>query len=205
MSTVVVARKAGCACLGSDSLTMFGSTKESATYIADPSKVVKHGNAYIAAVGDASWRLIWEDYLAGKDKGNPFKDAAGIFRFMRKMHRSLKGDYFLNPSDDEDDPFESSQFHAVVASPHGIFGIYALRSVEEYTRFYSFGSGCKFAMGAMYTVYDRLQTAEDIVLAGLGAAAEFDDSTGPPFECFTVRLRKPQRKKGRGSSSGGRR
>ena len=202
MSTVVVVRKAGYACIGSDSLTMFGSTREPAMYLADPSKMVKHGNAYIATVGDASWRLIWEDYLAGKGKGSPFKNAAGIFRFMRNMHRRLKGDYFLNPTDDKDDPFESSQFHALVASPHGIFGIYALRSVEEYTRFYSFGSGCRFAIGAMYALYDRLKAAEDIALAGLEAAAEFDDSTGAPFERFTVKLKGPRRKRSRRVASG---
>ena len=109
---------------------------------------------------------------------------------MRRMHEALKDDYYLNPQEHKDDEFESSQFDALVANRHGIFGIYSLRSVQEYSRFYAFGSGYHLALGAMFAVYEQEQSAEAIARIGLEAAAEFDDSTGPPFELYTVKLSK---------------
>jgi len=132
---------------------------------------------------------VLASYFADLDSPPTLDSAAAIFRFSRTMHEALKRDYFLNPREGEDDEFESSQLDCLIANPHGIFGLYSQRSVQEYTRFYAFGSGYKFALGAMWATYDHVETAEEVARAGAAAGAEFDTSSAAPVEVFTVALR----------------
>ena len=113
-----------------------------------------------------------------------------VFSFACELHSTLKEKFFLNPKDEDDDPFESSQIHVLIANPTGIYGLYDLRSVQAYTRFYSFGTGYKYALGAMYSLYDSKLSAEEIAKAGIEAAAEFDDGTALPLKFHTMKMRK---------------
>jgi ATP-dependent protease HslVU (ClpYQ) peptidase subunit len=61
--------------------------------------------------------------------------------------------------------------------------------VQEYTRFYAFGSGTDIALGALHACYDDAARPEDLALRALAAAAEFDDATAAPFTLRTVELR----------------
>ena len=61
-------------------------------------------------------------------------------------------------------------------------------SVQEYTRFYAFGSGAELALGAMHAAWDRAAGAEEVARAGLEAAAAFDDSSSGPFSLYTLDL-----------------
>ena len=192
MSTVVVTKKDGHVAIGADTLTCFGHTLESAEYVVNSSKILKVGRNYIAHVGHASWQLVLTSLFSKMGKTPTLNSPQNIFETARGLHRSLKKDYFLNTDEDEDDPFESSQFHCLIANPAGIFGLYALRSAQEYTRFYALGSGSPFALGAMHAVYAK-GTAEEIARAGVEAAADFDDSTAAPFEVFTMKLRGKKR------------
>ena len=113
---------------------------------------------------------------------------ANIFEEAGKLHSVLKDKYFLNPKEDEEDSFESSRMDSLIANPFGIFGLYSVRSVQEYSKFYAFGTGYKFALGAMQAIYETKADAQEIAQAGLEAAAQFDDSTQSPFEIKTIRL-----------------
>ena len=88
-----------------------------------------------------------------------FSNKAAIFETFRKLHPILKEQHFLNPKEEEDDPYESTQITALVANAHGIFGVYSMREVFEYTQFWAVGSGREFALGAMHALYARLKTA----------------------------------------------
>jgi ATP-dependent protease HslVU (ClpYQ) peptidase subunit len=193
MSTIVVAKKAGRAAIGADTLTQLGfaklgGTRESAAYVANHSKVIRVGESYLAAVGQASWPLVLSSYFAGLAEPPRLESVQAIFEAARELHRALKEDYFLNPNADQDDEFESSQLECLIANRGGIFGLYSLRSVSEYTRFYAFGNGYGYALGAMHAVYDTADSAEEVVRAGLAAAAEFDYATGLPMEVHSVEL-----------------
>jgi len=190
MSTIVVVRKNGTAVIGADTLTKLGSTCESAEYIRHHSKILKVGQNFIGSVGHASGGLVMTSYFSSMKTTVTLDSPQAIFEMARAMHTSLKEDYFLNPTEDTDDPFESSQFDCLITNRHGIFGLYSLRSVQEYAKFYAFGSGYRFALGAMHAVYNSKMNASQIAKAGLAAAAEFDDSTGSPLEIKTVQLKR---------------
>ncbi|MCI0564756.1 MAG: hypothetical protein MN733_40330, partial [Nitrososphaera sp.] len=101
---------------------------------------------------------------------------------------ALKSDYFLTQGEDKESPYESSHMHVLIANPYGIFGVYGLRSVDEYNKYWAFGSGTDYALGSLHTTYDRFDDAEEIARAAIEAAAEFDNATGLPLTSYSVEL-----------------
>ncbi len=104
------------------------------------------------------------------------------------MHPLLKEKYFLNPKDEEDDPYESTQIDALIANASGIFGIHSLREVTEYKKFWAIGSGSEYALGAMFTVYEQSEHAADIAAMGVAAGAEFNNASSMPMSSYEVKL-----------------
>jgi ATP-dependent protease HslVU (ClpYQ) peptidase subunit len=102
----------------------------------------------------------------------------------------LKDKYFLKTKDEDDDPYEATHIDALICNHTGIFGIYSLREVTEYTRFWAIGSGSEYALGAMFALYDRLKSAEDIARAGVEAGSEFNTASALPLTLYTVDLKK---------------
>lgn len=188
MSTAVVARVRNTVCIGADTLTTWGHTKEPADFIVNHQKVGRYGDSYIATVGHASVQLILRSYYRGLKRIPAMTDVDEIFEVFRELHSSLKDDFYMNPSEESDDPFESTRFNALIANRHGIFGVFSLRTVQEFTRFFAFGSGAEYALGAMEAVYDRADSAEEVARTGLEAAARFDDGTGLPLSIHALRL-----------------
>lgn len=191
MTTIVVVRKNGIAAIAGDTLTKWGSGKESAKYIANNDKIVRVGETWIGAAGGATFKIIMRDYFAQPKVKPRFDTTLNIFKTWQKLHAALKEQYFLVTAGDKDDTLESSRFDVLLANPHGIFGVGAHRTVQEYVKFYAIGSGTDLALGAMYAMYDDPKlSAAQIALHAVEAAAEFDDSTSLPAIMQTVKLKK---------------
>jgi len=188
MSTVVVVRKNGVACIAADSLTSYGDLKLSSRYDPHSEKIQTFGDTHLAVVGSAAHTLVIENLLGKDDFFPDFSDRASIFKTFSQVHAELKENYFLNTKDEEDDPYESSHIDALAVNKHGIFGIYSMREVYEYSSFWSTGSGSPYALGAMHAVYDRYDSAESIAEAGVLAGAEFDNASLGPVTMRSVNL-----------------
>ncbi len=188
MSTIVVVQKRGQACIAADSLTSFGDLKLASQYDRFHDKIQSFGDSHIGIVGSAAHVLVIEHLLQRDDFEANFTDRETIFHGLLEMHALLKEHYYLSPQGEEDDPYESSRMDGVIASPQGIFGIYALREVYQYRRFWAVGSGCEFALGAMHAVYDQLDSAEQIARIGIEAGAEFDIASALPMSSRTLQL-----------------
>jgi len=191
MTTAVVVRKNGQACIAADTLTTLGEQKQSARYDRGSDKVQGIGDGAITIVGSAAHALVIESITRGKRVRFDLRDRLRIFESFRALHSELKEQYFLNPkeSEDENAPYESSRIDALIAHPAGIFGIYALREVYEYRRFWAIGSGAEYALGAMHACYETTDSAEAIAHAGVNAGAEFDTGSGLPLTSRTFTLR----------------
>ena len=111
-----------------------------------------------------------------------------IFESLKQVHPILKEEYYLNSKDEDQDDYETSRIDALLMTPKGIFGIYSMREVDEYTRFWAVGSGADFALGAMHAVYDQLDSAEQIAQVGIEAGAKFDNASSLPMHSFTQKL-----------------
>jgi ATP-dependent protease HslVU (ClpYQ) peptidase subunit len=93
------------------------------------------------------------------------------------------------PEEDKEDALESSRMDVLIANPCGIFGVSGHRTVQEFSRFYAYGSGSDYALGALYSAYDlKGRSAEELARHAIETANEFDDGTGLPITSFTLRL-----------------
>ena len=191
MTTIAVVRKNGYAAIAADTLTKWGTGKESAAYVANNTKIVKVGDTHVAGSGTSTFKLILRDYFAQRSVPSRFDGTMAIFRTWQAFHAALKEQYYLVAVNEKDDTLESSKFDVLIANPHGIFGVGAHRTVQEYRKFYAIGTGTDLALGAMYAAYDRPGlSAEQVARLAVEAAAEFDDGTGLPVISHAIRLRR---------------
>jgi ATP-dependent protease HslVU (ClpYQ) peptidase subunit len=191
MTTITIVRKAGRIAIAADTLTKWGCGKESADYVANHEKIIRVGNSFVAITGSATFKLILTDYFASLDEPPRLDSVGEIFRVWNTLHGALKEQYYLQTGEDKEEDLESSRMDVLIANPRGIFGVAAHRTVQEFSKFYAFGSGGDVAMGAMYVAYaDPQRSAEDIARLAIEASAEFDDSTGMPVVVQTVKLRR---------------
>lgn len=189
MSTIVAVLKNNVACLAADSLTSFGDTCQPAEYVTDYDKILAVGeHAYIGIVGSAAHHLVIHNLLHSHADKIDFSDRFSIFESMRQVHPILKDDYFLNSKDDDADSYESSRVDALIINRNGIFGLYALREVDQYSRFWAVGSGADFALGAMRVAWDVLDDAEAVARAGIEAGACFDTGSALPMTSYSLAI-----------------
>ncbi|HTO45890.1 MAG TPA: MFS transporter [Burkholderiales bacterium] len=192
MTTVTVVRKGGVAAIAADTLIKWGSAKESATYIANHDKILRVGESLVGVTGTATFTAILRDYFDHSSEEVRLDSPSQIFRAWNRLHGILKERYFLLPEEDKEDALESSRMDCLIANPHGIFGVAAHRTVQQFSKFYAYGSGSDYALGAMYSAYaDPQLGAEQIARHGIEAAAEFDDGTGLPVTAYSVQLVNP--------------
>ena len=188
MTTIVLVRKGDSAVIAADSLTTFGTTRLAPAYDRSPEKITRHGDSFIGVAGSAAHQLVLENLLERSDMD--FRGKAAIYESFRKLHPLLKDEHFLNPKEEEDDPYESSQMTVMLANPSGIFAVYSMREVFEFDRFWAIGSGRDFALGAMFVLYEKAKSAAAVAQAGVIAGAEFDTGTSEPVALHEVTLRK---------------
>lgn len=189
MSTIVAVAKNNVACIAADSLTSFGDTRQAADFVADYDKIIRFADQnYIGIVGSAAHHLVMGNLLNKHADKIDFSDRFSIFESMRQIHPILKAEYFLISKDEDDDAYESSRVDALIINKNGIFGLYSLREVDQYTRFWAVGSGAEFALGAMQAAYDLLDDAVDVARAGIEAGACFDNASALPMTIYSLEL-----------------
>ena len=187
MSTIVAVLKNNTACIAADSLTSFGDTRQAAEFVTDYDKILPFGEqCYIGIVGSAAHHLVMQNLFEKHRDKIDFSDRFKIFESMRQIHPILKDEYFLNSKDDDDDSYESSRVDALIVNPSGIFGLYSLREVDQYSRFWAVGSGAEFALGAMKVAYELFDDAEVVARAGIEAGTCFDNSSAMPMTSYSL-------------------
>jgi ATP-dependent protease HslVU (ClpYQ) peptidase subunit len=221
MTTIVAVRKNGVVAIAADTLTTFGNTRLPSHLDASHDKILHIGGSHVGVCGSAAHHLVLANLLAktpgaattrrseasgaGMAASPSLPQTAGftsesevqlnskaeIFETFRKLHPILKEECFLNPKEDEEDPYESSQITALIANAYGIFGIYSMREVFEYTQFWAIGSGHEFALGALSHAYPRYDSAEEIARAGVEAGIALDKNSAAPVTLYTVALVNP--------------
>ncbi|MEL6626015.1 MAG: MFS transporter [Bacteroidota bacterium] len=192
MSTIAIVQKNQEICIASESLTTFGTLKLNEDFSANPDKIFPWGDSYVGMVGMVSIHMVLRDIAEKETESPDFSSVSSIYQYFTKLHADLKEKYFLNPKEDDDDPVESSQFLIAIVNKHGMFGVHSLREVHPYKKFWAYGSGKRYALGAMHAVFDREEfDAEAIARAGIQAGITFDDGSGGTIRSFKVKMDKP--------------
>ena len=189
MSTIVAVVKNNVACIAADSLTSFGDTRQPAEYVTDSEKIIQFAdNNYIGIVGSAAHHLVMHNLIEKHADKINFSDRFSIFESMRQIHPVLKEEYFLNSKDEDEDSYESSRVDALIMNASGIYGLYSLREVDQYTRFWAIGSGAEFALGSRQLAYARREDAQAGARAGIEAGACFDNSSALPLSSYSMEV-----------------
>jgi ATP-dependent protease HslVU (ClpYQ) peptidase subunit len=193
VTTVVVVKKNGQVAMAADSLVTFGDTRLGPRFEAN-SKILKidtpAGSTYVGAAGTVAHFPVLRKALTSLPKDQLLLGSKDeVFDTFIKLHPMLKETFFLQTKEDDNDPYESSQFSVLIANATGIYGLYSYREVFEFKEFWGIGSGRSFALGAMHTVWDKAKTAREVALAGIHAGCEFDKNSGLPVVMHTVKLK----------------
>jgi len=188
MTTIVAVRKNGIASIAADTLTTFGNTRLASHLDASPDKILHINGSYVGVCGSAAHHLVLANLLT-KSPNVQLNSKAEIFETFRKLHPILKEECFLNPKEDEEDPYESSQITALIVNANGIFGIYSMREVFEYTQYWAIGSGHEFALGAIHNAYPQHELAAEIAQAGVTAGIALDKNSDAPTTQYDIALK----------------
>jgi ATP-dependent protease HslVU (ClpYQ) peptidase subunit len=192
MSTIVAVLKNNIACIAADSLTSFGETKQSAEFVSDSDKIFRFAgytsDNYMGIVGSAAHHLVMQNLIINHADKIDFSNRLAIFNTLKTIHPILKDEYFLNSKEEDNESYESSRVDALVMNANGIFGLYSLREVDQYSRFWAVGSGSDFALGAMLASYDLMDDAEQIARAGVSAGTTFDNGSALPMSCYSIEI-----------------
>ncbi len=194
MTTLVVVKKAGQIAIAADTLVTFGDTSLTHRFEAN-SKIFKVdapvvGTSYIGMAGTVAHFPALRKAMAALPKEDlKLGSRDEVFDTFIKLHPLLKDTFFLQTKEDDNDPYESSQFTVVIANASGIYGLYSYREVFEFKEFWGIGSGRSFALGAMHACWDKARTAREVALAGMNAGCEFDKNSAGPIEVFTLKLK----------------
>ena len=187
MTTVVVARLGGTVAIAADTLVTFGDTRLAHGYEANL-KLFKAGDSWIGMAGTTAHFPVLRRALAALPPEElKLHSRDEVFDTFLKLHPKLKENFFLNTKEEDSDPYESSQFTALIANHAGIFGVYSYREVFEFDRFWGIGTGRAFALGAMYAGYDKARSARDVAELGVRAGCEFDKNSSAPIHTHTIK------------------
>jgi ATP-dependent HslUV protease subunit HslV len=193
MTTLVVVKKAGQVAIAADTLVTFGDTSLGQRFEAN-SKIFKvdtpAGLSYVGMAGTVAHFPVLRKAMAALPKDQlKLGSRDEVFDTFVKLHPLLKETFFLQTKEDDNDPYESSQFTVVIANASGIYGLYSYREVFEFKEFWGIGSGRSFALGAMHAAWDKAKTAREVAMAGLNAGCEFDKNSAGPVDIFTLKLK----------------
>ncbi|CAN7236545.1 MFS transporter [Polaromonas sp. LjRoot131] len=193
MTTLVVVKKAGQVAIAADTLVTFGDTRLGQRFEAN-SKIFKvdtpAGLSYVGMAGTVAHFPVLRKAMAALPKDQlKLGSRDEVFDTFVKLHPLLKETFFLQTKEDDNDPYESSQFTVVIANASGIYGLYSYREVFEFKEFWGIGSGRSFALGAMHAAWDKAKTAREVAMAGLNAGCEFDKNSAGPVDIFTLKLK----------------
>ena len=196
MTTIVVVKKGLQVAIAADTLVTFGDTRLGHRFEAN-SKIFRveaaGGLSYVALAGSAAhFPVLRKAMGALPTRQLRLGSKDEVFDTFTKLHPVLKDTFFLQTKEDDNDPYESSQFSVVVANATGIYGLYSYREVFEFKEFWAIGSGRSFALGAMHAAWGTAKSAREVAMAGLHAGCEFDKNTAGPVEVFTIQLKKPK-------------
>lgn len=188
MTTLTVVRKNGEVAIAGESLTTFGDVRLPRHHKGDHDKILRLHDSWIGICGSSAHHLVLSAVME-KLEDVRLGSRAEVYDTFRRLHPLLKDYAYLNPKEDESDPYESSQITALIINETGAYGVFSLREVFEFDRFWSVGSGRNFALGAMHALYDTAASAADIARAGVAAGNEFDTASGGPIVCHGVQLK----------------
>jgi len=180
MTIICAAEKNGEICIAADTQTSFGSTKITSKYMISHEKLHRVGDSVIGVTGWCAIALVVEHLTRESPEKFKLDSRSEIFESLLALQKVVTDEYFVDKKHHNNQPVDSNHIDGIIVNKTGIYRIGSYREVHQYSRFCAVGSGQRLALGAMHALYEEDYSAEQIVLAGATAAAEFDDGCSLP-------------------------
>ena len=186
MSIVVAVRKNGRTVMAADSLNVFGQERIPVDN-AKATKIRRVGPALMAVTGWSVYANILDDHLADQ-KVPRLGDEKEIFAFFLGLWKELQERYPLvnEQAHNKDSPFCDLDASFLVANSAGIYKVSQDVSVCRFDKYYAIGSGCVYALGALYQIYDHESDPTALARRAVETAIEFDIYCGGVIDLFEV-------------------
>ena len=171
MSVIVAIRKENKIVMAADTLTTFGDSEVMPQENARTPKVGRIGDSLIGGAGWAVYDDILNDFLATRPTPD-LSSSRKIFTFFLEFWKALHEHYtFVNdqatqacsPVGDLDSTF-------LIANAGGIFTVASDLGVTPLNRYYAIGSGGEYAIGVLYTLYERSDDISELATDAVKAA-----------------------------------
>jgi ATP-dependent protease HslVU (ClpYQ) peptidase subunit len=188
MSIVCAAIKGNEVAIAADTQMSFGSMAVGADNLKNCGKLYAVKDSVIGLVGWAAVSSAMGHLIEEEGQMFSLDERSQIYKTFLKLHDVLKKDYYLNPYEDSDQPLESSQIYALIINKYGLFEVCRFREVCEYRKYWAIGSGSEYALGAIQAMYESEATAQQLVEAGVSAAAAFDKGCALPATSEVLQL-----------------
>ena len=171
MSVIVAVRKDNRVVLAADTLTSFGDTEHMPQENARTSKIFRIGDSLVGGAGWAVYDDILNDFLATRPTPD-LSSSRKIFTFFLDFWKALHDHYtFVNDqAASSNTPFGDLDSTFLIANSGGIFTVASDLGVTPLNQYYAIGSGGEYAIGVLYTLYNRTDDIASIATDAVSAA-----------------------------------
>lgn len=171
MSVIVAIRKEHRVVMAADTLTSFGDSEAMPQVNARTSKVGRIGDSLIGGAGWAVYDDILNDFLSTRPTPD-LSSSRKIFSFFLDFWRALHDHYtFVNDqAASANSPFGDLDSTFLIANAGGIFTVASDLGVTPLNQYYAIGSGGEYAIGVIYTLYDRVDDIAEIATDAVNSA-----------------------------------
>jgi ATP-dependent protease HslVU (ClpYQ) peptidase subunit len=171
MSVIVAIRKGNQVAMAADTLTSFGDSEHMPQDNARTAKVGRIGDSLIGGAGWAVYDDILNDFLATRPTPD-LSSSRNIFTFFLDFWRALHDHYtFVNDqAATTNTPFGDLDSTFLIANAGGIFTVASDLGVTPLNQYYAIGSGGEYAIGVLYTLYNRTDDITSIATDAVNAA-----------------------------------
>jgi len=180
MSIVCAAIKNNQVAIAADTQLSFGCLNVGASDLKNCTKLYRVNNSIVGTVGWKAMSTMLEVIIDQKSELFNLGNRIDIYTSLMRLHHVMKTHYFLETGGGDSQPVESMQLQALIINNSGIYEISRYREVNQYKRFWAIGSGQEYSLGAMEVLFDSGKNAQQLVEAGVIAAAKFDDGCSLP-------------------------
>jgi len=164
MTIICGSVKNGSVAISCDTQSNYGNLQLSSSYIINSNKLYYVNDSIIGFSGWASMADALEHYFNEKSQKIKLDNRMEIFSSFKKLHKKLIDNYYIEVTETEDQPMESSQLSLIIINKNGLFEVGSYREVNQFHKYWAIGSGQELALGAMYAVYETEDlSAKDIV------------------------------------------
>ncbi|MDP7009467.1 MAG: hypothetical protein QGI78_07845 [Phycisphaerales bacterium] len=189
MSIIVAIKKQNQVVMAGDTLTSFGDSEHMPQENARTSKIGRIGDSLIGGAGWAVYDDILNDFLASRPTPD-LSSARKIFSFFLDFWRALHDHYtFVNDQAvNTSTPFGDLDSTFLIANSGGIFTVASDLGVTPLNQFYAIGSGGEYAIGVLYTLYNRTDNIESIAVDAVNAAIAMNLQCGGAVDVLKLSI-----------------